>query len=30
LTRAVDAAGNVERAHARRLAISRPRSKSTK
>jgi hypothetical protein len=25
LTRAVDAAGNVERAHARRLAISRPR-----
>jgi hypothetical protein len=30
LTRAVDAAGNVERAHARRLAIGRPRSKSTK
>jgi hypothetical protein len=25
LTRAVDSAGNVERAHARRLAISRPR-----
>jgi hypothetical protein len=30
LTRAVDAAGNVERAHARRLAISRPRSTKTK
>jgi hypothetical protein len=26
LTRAVDSAGNVERAHARRLAISQPRS----
>lgn len=25
LTRAVDSAGNVERAHARRLAVSRPR-----
>jgi hypothetical protein len=30
LTRAADAAGNVERAHARRLAISRPHSKKTK
>jgi hypothetical protein len=30
LTRAVDAAGNVERAHARRLAISRPPSTKTK
>jgi hypothetical protein len=30
LTRAVDSAGNVERAHARRLAISRPRSTTKK
>jgi hypothetical protein len=30
LTRAVDSAGNVERAHARRLAISQPRSSKKK
>jgi hypothetical protein len=30
LTRAVDSAGNVERAHARRLAIRQPRSTTTK